>query len=174
MAHGIDWFCKTNLLKIHKCTSVETQTDGQESLHESSILSWWSPVIFFFFLSWNWFWNPYVLQALLTDCKAIGLYQQDDGCPAESKGDGRMPSVWVKTPTELWHIRRISNMEIGTGEFQKSPQVLRWSQALDIAIKKRDFDLLMSLCWIFDQTIMIFLNWGIFCCQEFDLTNQLI
>lgn len=157
-------------------------------MHISWNSDWWAGVIAwkwhfivmkpcdfsFFFLSWNWFWNPCVLQALLTDCKAIGLYQQDEGCPAESKGDGRMPSVWVKTPTELWHIRRISNMEIGTGEFQKSPQVLRWSQALDIAIKKRDFDLLMSLRWIFDQTIMIFLNWGIFCYQEFDLTNQLI
>lgn len=28
-------------------------------------------------------------------------------------------------------------MEIGTGEFQKSPQVLQWSQELHIAIKKR-------------------------------------
>lgn len=38
MAHRIDWFCKINSLKIHKYTSIETQTDGQGSLHESGIL----------------------------------------------------------------------------------------------------------------------------------------
>lgn len=140
-------------------------------MHISWNSDWWAEVIawkwhfivmkpcdaiFFFFLSRNWFWNLYVLQALLTDCKAIGLYQQDEGCPAESKGDGRMPSVWVKTPTEPWHISRISNMEIGTGEFQKSPQVFQWSQASDIAIKKKILiysclfaEYLTKLLWFF-------------------------
>lgn len=37
-------------------------------------------------------------------------------------------------------------MEIGTGKIQKSPQVLQWSQASNIAIKKKDLDVLMSLC----------------------------
>lgn len=113
----------------------------------------------FFFLSWNWFWNLYDLQALLTDCKAIGLYQQDEGCPAESKGGGRMPSVWEKTPTEPWHIRRISNMEIGTGEFQKSPQVLQRSQALDIAIKKRFWSTHVSAEYLTKQ-LWFFINKG--------------
>lgn len=135
MAHEIDWFSKTNSLKIHKWRSVETQTDGHGVIPWKWHLNVMKPcdIIFFLFVLKLIF----VLQALLTDCKPTGLYQQDEGCPAESKGGGSMPSVWVKSPTEPRHIRRISNMEIGTGEFQKSPQVLQWSQELHIAIKKR-------------------------------------
>lgn len=53
--------------------------------------------------------SAYVSHTLLMDSKPVRVYQQDSGCPAESKGSGRMPSVLAKSPQD--------HGTLSTGEF---------------------------------------------------------
>lgn len=59
--------------------------------------------------------SVHVLHAFLMDCKPTRPYQRDDGCPAESKGGGSMPSVLAKSPTEPWHISHRGILKVSSG-----------------------------------------------------------